>query len=241
MAVTSAGVEYLAAAAAEQPDPEPQSTAPANVDGHTLICQFGDWKVYEDLHTRDGAITFVSARGPSRVLAKTTEATFAEANPPYLGLKMADIGTSGPDLLADKLLESGDPDPERVRLAAPPLGSGGVPGRGGFSSGSAGRWNTFVGTKECLDTMPVFPAGNTRTYHPNQYFPEMRDARNRPRHGRRNSWRGGLLGGWMPAAQSLSARRQRLHRDDGLRRRGGATTSSSCRPGIAPPASKTAR
>ncbi|PYV83709.1 MAG: Tat pathway signal protein, partial [Acidobacteria bacterium] len=42
-------------------------TPAANVDieGHTLICEFTigptAWKVYEDLRTRDGVITYLSA------------------------------------------------------------------------------------------------------------------------------------------------------------------------------------
>src|SRR6202167_4763915 len=78
--------------------------AAPDVAGHTLVCEFKvgaiGWKVYEDLRARDGAITFISGAGAARVLGKSAEATFAEADPPYLGLKLADIGMSGPDVLA---------------------------------------------------------------------------------------------------------------------------------------------
>ena len=94
---------------------------------------------------------------------------------------------AGPDLL-----EKGDPDPEQVRAAAPPLGSAVPSNRPGFRP----PWNTFVGTKECFDTMLVFPAGNTRTYHPNQYFPEITQALAEKRSE-------GLLGGWMPAVRKV--------------------------------------
>src|SRR5579863_835609 len=81
------------------------SVEAAETDGHTLVCTFKqdgvDWQVYEDLRTRDGALTFTSARG-RRVLAKSAEAAFSESNPPYLGLNLAEIGTSGRDLLAEK-------------------------------------------------------------------------------------------------------------------------------------------
>lgn len=174
-------------------------------EGHTEVCQFQlagvEWKVYEDLRTRDGAITFVSAHG-RRVLTKSAEPAFTESDPPYLGLRLEDIGTSLRDLLAEKLLEHGDPDPEQVRRAAHPLGSGGATtptAGGGFASGAAGRWNALVGTKECWDTMPVFPMGNTRTYHPNQYFPELRGAA-----GGLRRWEG-MLGGWMPAVRKVVA------------------------------------
>src|SRR5882724_3172256 len=123
--------------------------------GHTVQGEFrlgsDSWKVYEDLTTRDGSITFVSLQGVRRTLEKSAEATFAEAEPPYLGLKLADVGTAGEDLLANKLLENGDPDPKQVRSAAPPMGSASL------NPDVRPRWNTFVGTVECSDTMPVFP------------------------------------------------------------------------------------
>ena len=167
-----------------------------DIEGHTLVCEFKiestSWKVYEDLRTRDGSITFVSSRGGKRVLAKSAEATFAEAESPYLGLSLKDIGMTGRDLVADRLLEKGDPDPEVVKSAAPPQGS--APG----DNGPFGRfhWDTFVGTKECFDTMPVYPLGSTRTYHPVQYFPELYGQAAKRRFD-------GLIGGWMPAVRKV--------------------------------------
>jgi hypothetical protein len=165
--------------------------------GHTLQGEFrldsDSWKVYEDLTTRDGSITFVSSRGTRRTLEKSAEATFADAEPPYLGLKLTDIGTAGEDLLASKLLENGDPDPKQVRLAAPPMGSA---ARDPAFASARFPWNTFVGTVECFDTMPVYPTGNTRTYHPAQYFPELTAEMARRRYE-------GLVGGWMPAVRKV--------------------------------------
>src|SRR5215813_6988244 len=120
LAVTGAALESAAA----EPEP-PQSSEPANTEGHTLLSEFTldgvVWKVYEDLRTRDGVITFVSPRA-TRVLSKTAEPVFVAPDPPYLGLNLQEIGASGPDLLADKLLEGGgDPDEQRVRIGAPPL------------------------------------------------------------------------------------------------------------------------
>jgi hypothetical protein len=171
--------------------------AATNVDvaGHTLICEFTmdstKWKVYEDLRTREGPITFISSAG-ARVLTKSAEASFAEGDAPYLGLTLKDIGMSGRDLLAERLLEGGDdPDPDRVKSAAPPLGSV-------QSTGPSWRlpWDTFVGTKECFDTMPVFPNGSTRTYHPVQYFPDDNQKASQRRFD-------GLVGGWMPAVRKI--------------------------------------
>jgi hypothetical protein len=195
LAVTGAALETAAA------EPEPQPAEAPNVDGHTVVGEFAldgvAWKVYEDLRTRDGVITFVSSRG-TRVLSKTADPVFAGPEPPYLGLNLQEIGASGPDLLADKLLEGGgDPDEQRVRTAAPPLGSGA--GQNQNAGGAPARlpWNTFVGTKECSDTMPVYPQGNTRTYHPSQYFPELRAQ------GIASKRLEGMIGGWMPAPRKV--------------------------------------
>src|SRR5262252_10363675 len=180
LAAGAAGMSYLPSALRADGTPleESSNLAPlpeeagslADVEGHTLLCEFQlsgkNWKVYEDLRTRDGAITFLSNQGTKRVLPKSAEAVFAEAEPPYLGLNLDEIGLSGPDLLADRLLQGGDdPDPAKVKAAAPPQGSNTKERDGGFRL----PWNTFVGTKECFDTMPVFTTGRTRTYHPEQY------------------------------------------------------------------------
>src|SRR6266404_4106397 len=114
LALTGAGVEGLSA-----PEPDPEPAPETDTEGYTLICEFKAdataWKVYEDLRTRTGPITFVSSKGVTLLLAKSEEATFAEANPPYLGLSLNDIGMAGADLLADRLLRNGDPDPELVK------------------------------------------------------------------------------------------------------------------------------
>ena len=184
--------DHLAILAAPAPMASPEAV---DVAGHTPVCEFplhGErWKVYEDLRTRDGAITFLSA-SRARVLTKSAEASFAETETPYLGLGLKDIGTSPRDLLAERLLETGDdPDPERVKSAAPPIGS--VPPKG---PGWRLPWDTFVGTKEASDTMPVFPTGSTRTYHPVGFFPHDSRRENPQR------W-DGLVGGWMPAVRKV--------------------------------------
>src|SRR6185369_11622876 len=143
VAVASAAINWpsrksesvLATTIESPPTPTP------DIAGHTLVCSFKidttNWKVYEDLRTREGVLTFISSRGDARVLGKSAEATFAESDPPHLGLSMNEIGLSDADLLADRLLAgSGDPDPEMVKAAAPPLGSftppttAGAPGTG---------------------------------------------------------------------------------------------------------------
>lgn len=167
----------------------------ASIDGHTQMSSFeldGErWTVYEDLRARDGVITFISAAGNTRVLPKTAEAVFTDAGPQYLGLELKEIGMTARDLLADKLLANGEPDEDEVRRAAPPMDS--AKPRFAFYRP---QWNTILGTRECSDTMPVYPSGNTRTYHPIQYFPQLTNELAAKRFE-------GLVGGWMPAARKV--------------------------------------
>ena len=223
LAATAAAANTLApaAAGAQRPTPVRPSRTPANervdVEGHTVVCKFTagsaskaagqrvTWTVYEDLRVRDGVITFVGSNGDSRVLTKSAEAAFAdEGVTPYLGLKIEDIGMSGRDLLAEKLLSHGDdPDPAQVKAAAPPQGS--APQTGA----ARGRWVTFVGTKEAFDVTPVYPAGSTRTYLPSQFFEELRVPI--PNQGNATGYQAGpdqrrydgLVGGWMPATRTV--------------------------------------
>ena len=171
--------------------------AATTLEGHTKLAVFSrhgeTWTVYEDLRTRDGEITFISSAGTARVLPKTAEATFASEGPQHLGLDIKDIGMAGPDLLADKLLANGDPREDEVRSAAPPMDSAHPEGN---NPDYRPTWNTIVGTRECSDTMPIYPSGNTRTYHPIQYFKELTLDRANKRFE-------GLVGGWMPAVRKV--------------------------------------
>jgi hypothetical protein len=197
MAISAAGLELLdhhtASAASTRPHPVGTgiSSPAVSVDGHTLVSEFdakgATWKVYEDLRTRDGAIVFVSSTGTNLSLPKRAEASFAEGTP-YLGLALKDIGLSSPDLLADQLLRDGDPDPESVRGAAPPMAS---------AEKNPRSWTTFVGTKEAYDVTPVYRSGGTRTYHPGQYSPGFREAI------KQGQIYDGLVGGWMPAVRKV--------------------------------------
>ncbi|HUA16842.1 MAG TPA: Tat pathway signal protein [Verrucomicrobiae bacterium] len=107
---------------------------------------------------------------------------------PYVGLALKDIGISSADLLADRLLKDGDPDPEAVKSAAPPMAS---------AEKNPRNWTTFVGTKEAYDVTPVYRSGNTRTYHPIQYSAQLHAALNS------GELYDGLVGGWMPAVRKV--------------------------------------
>lgn len=165
--------------------------APVSLDGSTLVAEFRiddtAWKVYEDLRTRNGSMIFVSSTGEARLLARNSEAAMPEGTP-YLGLALPDIGTSSADLLADRLLKDGDPDPEMVKSTAPPMAS---------AEKNPRTWTTFVGTKEAYDVTPVYRSGNTRTYHPTQYASQLREAL------KSGQVYDGLVGGWMPAVRKV--------------------------------------
>src|SRR5580700_3672802 len=171
--------------------PGQKTMVAVSLDGYTPLAEFkrgqNSWKVYEDLRPREGSLVFVSSSGEMRLLTKSAEASMPEGNP-YLGLALKDIGVSSPDLLADRLLQDGDPDPEKVKSAAPPMAS---------AEKNPRTWTTFVGTKEAYDVTPVYRGGSTRTYHPIQYSAELREAL------KKGQLYDGLVGGWMPAVRKV--------------------------------------
>jgi hypothetical protein len=78
--------------------------------------------VYDDLRTRDGALTFVSCSGIARVLPKTAEAVFADDGPAYLWLvlKASRIALKDQVLAAVRFLEPRRlPDEVRVTFRVP--------------------------------------------------------------------------------------------------------------------------
>lgn len=152
-----------------------------------------DWLARESIDQRGGAIVLVGG-GQTIRLTKRTEACFAEADQPYLGLQLRDIAEADADLLADKLLaHGGDPDPELVRRAVPPVGSSFDPARIGMRL----PWTSFIGTRQATDTMPVFADGRTQTYRPDLDFPELaKDPAARTRFD-------GMLGGWLPVVHRV--------------------------------------
>ncbi|KAF1984937.1 hypothetical protein K402DRAFT_121927 [Aulographum hederae CBS 113979] len=163
---------------------------------YTHIAQFEyngvTWTVSEELATRDGDIVFSSSGNTSKTISKSAEAAFYEESPQYpkyLGLRIADVGLDPRDLLAEKLLEKGEPDEQTVKNIIPPQDSA--------AEFVYGQWSAFIGTVQGGDAYPIFPNGNTRSFQPLQTFPEI-SANNKKRYE-------GLLGGWMPATRKVFA------------------------------------
>src|SRR5262249_14340716 len=146
----------------------------------------------EDLRTRDGSIVFLSSDGRARELPKSAEASMAQGVP-YLGLTLKEVAIAPADLLADRLLQGGDPAPGMMKSPSPPIAS---------AEKNPRTWTTFVGTKEAYDVTPVYRSGSTRTYHPVQYAPELHRLMND------GQLYDGLVGGWMPAVRKVIARDQ---------------------------------
>jgi hypothetical protein len=163
-----------------------------------LVCRFEDekrhWSVYERRADSTAPIIFVAEDGTTLSLGKRIEPAFASDKPAYFGLPLEKIALAQADLLADRLLaHGGDPDPEMVRLAVPPLASH-LDAR---NWGTRLPWTTFIGTRQAADTMPIFPNGRTRTYRPEHDFPELSGEALSPARSE------GLIGGWLPAVHKV--------------------------------------
>ncbi|KAF2425808.1 hypothetical protein EJ08DRAFT_384261 [Tothia fuscella] len=155
------------------------------------------WMVWEDLTKRDGVIVFQSAlTKEQRVFSKTGEASFQPKHPTYpkhASIPLSQIGLSPSDLLANALLQKGEPNEEEVKATIPPLNSRGAPKRpGGYSPPV---WTSFVGTVEAFDNVPVYGQGNTRSYQTAQHAPEIDKYNSKRFEGR--------VGGWMPAVRKV--------------------------------------
>ena len=187
-------------AATSQPElaasPRLQPLTPSQLEGFTPIGEFealgGSWSVYEDLRQPDGALAMCHGQ-QVLMLSKRLEATFATDEPYYLGMSLAEVAMADADLLADKLLANGEPDELQVRSVAPPLASK----LNAEDYGGRLPWNSFIGTRQCDDTMMVYPNGRTRTYHPRQVLKGCGDDALAAKRYE------GLLGGWLPAVHKV--------------------------------------
>lgn len=168
-----------------------------NTEEYAFLTEFSlgprRWKVYEDLRTLDGPLCFVSCDGQKRIFPKTAEPLW-QSTAPYLGLTLKDIAGNAPDLLAQRVLEKGgDPDPELVKSALPPI----VWGVRDWSNSSFWPGGTFLSTVESLETIPLFKDGSTATFLTKQYIPNIDALVEKDR------MFDGLVGGWLPVIRKV--------------------------------------
>jgi hypothetical protein len=171
---------------------------PLATEGLTYMAEFplgsASWKVLEDLETRDGPLVFVSSQGRQHVFTKTAEA-LAATGTPYFGLDLEQVTNHLPDVLAEHILANGgDPDPEEVKSAIPPI-VWAIRGWG------PPMWlmpdTTFIGTVESLDVEPVHYDGSTETFFTTQYAPQIGEL------VKKGQVFDGLVGGWLPIIRKV--------------------------------------
>jgi hypothetical protein len=146
------------------------------------------WTAYEDLTRFDGPLVLVSASGASREFKRYVEATSVTALnlnrtvQPFFGLNSTtDVNLKQNDVLAERLLQDGEPIEEHVRDV---IDMTFLP------------WDTFLGNVQANDTMKVDSESTTVNY---QFLDDVPDALD----GTHSFSFDGLLGGWLPASRKI--------------------------------------
>lgn len=142
------------------------------------------WTAYEDLSRLDGGLFFVSQSGKTRNFTRYLEASF-DPEPGtgsvdfFLGLDETEVNLALPDLLADALLQNGEPIESHVRDSVYQVT---------FNN------TAFVGNVQANDTMPLDEYGSTANNNP---LPHI-DPVYLPSDFNFTLSYDGLVGGWMP-------------------------------------------
>jgi hypothetical protein len=150
----------------------------------------GTVAVFEDLHTVDGPILYIGESGPLLQLAKTLEPTRVPEESCYRGHSKEEIIDADRDILRDEILAQGrDPTLEEVAACFPPIRRV----RYGHSQGP----HTFVGSRDCVDVVPIFYDAVTAAprVNPGIIAPEIEGVVEEER-----IWEG-LVGGWLPVVR----------------------------------------
>lgn len=115
-----------------------------------------NWTAFEDLSRADGELLFVSASGKIRNFTRYLEQSF-DPSPGtgsvefFLGLNQSEVNLALPDLLADTLLENGEPIEAHVRDAVPQI---------------IFTFQSFVSNVQANDTMFIDAFGSTNNIAP---------------------------------------------------------------------------
>ncbi|OBR05457.1 Secreted protein [Colletotrichum higginsianum IMI 349063] len=162
-------------------------------DGLTAIDTFSyngeAWTAYEDIARFDGPLVLVSASGTRREIRRYVEATSVESLElnrtvrPFFDLDSAnDVNLKQNDVLAERLLQDGEPIEEHVRDVI---------------NMAYGPWDTFLGNVQANDTMTLDWQATTKNYMPLVDVLEAADGTHS------NYTFDGLLGGWLPSSRKI--------------------------------------
>ncbi|TQN67915.1 hypothetical protein CSHISOI_07548 [Colletotrichum shisoi] len=172
---------------------DPDKKRPA--DGLAAIGTFSyngeTWKAYKNIARCDGPLVLVVASGTRREIKRYVEATSVESLElnrtlgPFFDLNSAnDVNLKQNDVLAERLLQDGEPIEEHVRDVV--------------NMGMAyGPWDAFLGNVEANDTMTLNWQATTKNYMPLVDEPEAADGTHS------NYTFDGLLGGWLPSPRKI--------------------------------------
>lgn len=153
--------------------------------------------VFEDLRTSDGPIVYLDTTGVLLKLPKTLEPTRVSEEGCYRGHSKEEILGSERDMLRKEILaQERDPTFEEVAACFPPIRRV----KYGLHEGP----HTFVGSRYCIDVVPIFYRGWTGRIHPQAVTPEIKEVIEQER-----IWEG-LIGGWLPVVRFVYPVREGL-------------------------------
>lgn len=144
--------------------------------------------VFEDLTTNDGPMVYADTSGILLELPKTLEPTQDPGASCYRGHTKEEILNSPRDILREEILDQGrDPTYEEVAACFPPI-----------RHVHYGRYwgpHAFVGSRDCVDVLPVYYHALTGRILPQVVAPDIQKVIEEQR-----LWEG-LVGGWLPVVR----------------------------------------
>ena len=143
--------------------------------------------VFENLQVDNGSMLYVDESGVILSLAKTLEATRIDESNCYRGHAKEEV-LGDRDILREEILALGqDPTYDEVAACFPPIRH--------VRYGDREGPRTFVGSRNCVDVVPVFYRGWTGRVHPQAFNSEIGEVIEQE-----SIWEG-LVGGWLPVVR----------------------------------------
>ncbi|KAJ0299765.1 hypothetical protein COL516b_008882 [Colletotrichum fioriniae] len=179
--------EFMDLKKGQQPATKSVFDMPADIGFHEQLSL--DQNAYEDITRFDGPLLLVSASGTRREIKRYVEASTDESVSinrtvdAYFGLDPAnDVNLKQNDVLAERLLQDGEPIEEHVRDV---IDLSFLP------------WDVYLGNVQANDTMALDWQSMTKNYAPWNDMLEAADGTHS------NYTFDGLLNGWMPASRKI--------------------------------------